>query len=181
MTGTINIALTNLGQYNEGILNFTWLELPASDEEIAEAFDKIQVCHDDVEYYGPCGNPYEEYFITDYECDFLQIGEYENLEELNETAEALEDLMDYEAEIVKALMNDGYDLSEALDKKDDCYYYDNCDTMADVAERYAEETGLLDSIPESLRYYFDFEAYGREMEYEGHWIATDTGYIEVVA
>ena len=48
----MNIALTNLGQYNEGILNFTWLSLPATEEEIAEAFDKIQVSHDDKHYYS---------------------------------------------------------------------------------------------------------------------------------
>jgi len=47
--------------------------------------------------------------------------------------------------------------------------------MTDVAEQYAEETGLLDSIPENLRYYFDFEAYGRDMRIEGTFVFTNNG------
>lgn len=177
---TMSVALTNLGQYNEGILNFTWLELPASDEEIAEAYDKISVSYGDNHHYGSWGQEYEEVFITDYECEFMEVDEYANLEELNEIAETIEGLTESEAEIVEALMNDGYNLEEAIDKKDDCIYWDNCDSMTEVAERYAEETGMLDQIPESLRYYFDFESFGRDLSFDGHWIATDTGYIEVL-
>lgn len=177
----MNVALTNLGQYNEGILNFTWLSLPATDEEIEKAFAEIQVSYNDNHCFDSFGQEYEEFFITDYECDYMEIGEYENLDELNEIAETVEALDSYEMEIVKALMNDGYTLEQALDTKDDCIIYDNCDSMTEVAERYADETGLLDSIPDNLRYYFDFEAFGRDMSFDGHWIATDTGYIEVVA
>jgi hypothetical protein len=117
--GTIKIALTNLGQYNEGLLNFTWLELPATEEEIAEAMKKI-----DIGAKRPDGGVYEEFFITDYECDFLNVGEYDNIDELNETAEALDDLDDYEETIVKALLDDGYTLEDALDQKDDCRLWD---------------------------------------------------------
>lgn len=185
----MKIALTNLGKYNEGILDFVWLSLPATDDQIAAAFDSIQVSHDDTHYYSDgLGHvavtdyygEYEEYFITDYECDFYQVGEYENLESLNEMAETIDGLMDYEMDIVKALINDGYDLEEALDLKDDCMYFPDCDSMADVAEQYCDECGILDQIPENLRYYFDFDAFGRDMALEGHFIATDNGYIEVI-
>lgn len=175
----INIALTNLHQYVCGTLNFTWLALPATAEEIAKAHDAIKVSHDGVNYYDGTGCPMEEAFITDYECDFYNVGEYESIEKLNDMAEKIQALEDHEADIVKALINDGYSLEEALEKYEDCYFYEG-DTMAEVAENYAEETGLLDSIPENLRYYFDFEAYGRDMELEGHWIQTDNGFIEVV-
>ena len=37
----------------------------------------------------------------------------------------------------------------------------------DYAEEYIEETGLLDQIPESLRFYFDTEAFARDMLYGG--------------
>lgn len=185
----MNVALTNLGKYNEGVLDFVWLTLPATDEEIARAFDQIQVSHDDVHYYSnglgqvatnDYYGEYEESFITDYECDYMDISEYANLEELNEIAAEVEDLADYEKDIVKALMNDGYSLEEALDLKDDCVFYSDCNDMTDVAYEYAEQTGLLDQIPEHLQTYFDFEAYGRDLDLEGHWIATDNGYIEVI-
>ena len=174
----INVALTNLHQYTCGTLNFTWLSLPATSEEIATAFDAIQVSHDGVNYFDH-GQIMEEMFITDYECDFYNIGEYENLDRLNEIAEAVADLQGYERDILKALINEGYSLEEALEKKDDCYYYE-ADSMADVAEQLLEETGALDRIPDNLRYYFDYEAYGRDLELDGHWIATDNGFIEVV-
>lgn len=186
---TMSIALTNLGQYNEGILNFTWLELPATDEEITRAFDKISVSHDDTHYYSDgLGHvtsleksigEYEEWFITDYECAFYQIGEYESLEKLNEIAEKLDDMSDYEADIVRALLNEGYTLDEALDKKDDCIYWSDCNDMTDVAYQYVEECDLLHDVPDSLKNYFDYEAFGRDLSYSGHWIATDDGYIEV--
>lgn len=112
----MKIALTNLGKYNEGELIYKWVELPATEEELQAAFEAIGVSDEPDEN----GNYYEEFFITDYECAFYRIGEYDNLEELNEIAETLEALEDYEKDIVKALLNDGYDLKEALDAKDDC-------------------------------------------------------------
>lgn len=184
----MNIALTNLGKYNEGVLDFVWLALPATKEEIAKAFDKIEVSHDDVHYYsnglGQVANndyygEYEEWFITDYECDYLRIGEYDNLEELNEIAETVEDLDDTEQIIVKALLDEGYSLEDALDKKDDCYLYSSCDNMTDVAYQYIEETGILDQIPEHLQSYFDYEAYGRDLSFEGHWVETSEGMLEI--
>lgn len=185
----MKIALTNLGQYNEGVLNFTWLELPATDEEIAKAFDEIQVSHDDIHYYSDgrghvienedvCGE-YEEFFITDYECDFMEIGEYDNLDRLNEIAEEIENLEDYEKTIVKALINDGYSLEDAINKKDDCVLWTGCNDMTDVAYQYIEETGLLDNAGQ-LANYFDYEAYGRDMSFDGHWIETDDGMLEVM-
>ena len=173
----IKIYLTNLGKYNEGELLGEWVELPVSEEELNEIFDRIKICHDDIEYTDECGNPYEEYFITDYETNIsgFSIGEYDNLNKLNEIAETLENLEDYEKEVVEAMMSEGYDLDETLERKDDCMVYYNCNDMTDVAEQYAEKTGLLDSIPENLRYYFDFEAYGRDMGIEGHFVFTDNG------
>lgn len=179
MNTKMSIALTNLGQYNEGILNYVWLDLPATDEELEKAFEKINVSYGDVERYGDCGQLYEEFFITDYECDYMNIGEYENLDRLNEIAEAITDLEDYEQNIVVALMNDGYSLEQALDQKDDCYFHEAY-SMEDIAREYMEETGLLAKIPDDLVDFFDFEAYGEYLENSGHWISTDNGYIEVI-
>lgn len=51
--------------------------------------------------------------------------------------------------------------------------------MTEVAEMYADETGLLYGVPDDLRCYFDFEAYGRDMEINGKFVETDSGYIEI--
>ena len=162
----LNIFITNLGKYNEGELVGEWVELPVSEEELEAVFERIGI-----------NEEYEEHFITDYETDItgLKVGEYDSIEDLNELAETLEDLDEYEREIVEAMISEGYDLEEALEKKDDCMIYHDCNDMTDVAEQYAEETGLLDSIPENLRYYFDFEAYGRDMGIEGTFVFTNNG------
>ena len=167
---TIRAYVTNLGLYNEGYLVGEWVTFPISEEEQGELFERIKI-----------DETHEEIFITDYETDIdIKIGEYTSIDELNEIAEQIEDLDDYEEEIVKALIGNGYSLEDALDKKDDVMYYSGCSTMAEVAEQYADETGLLDSIPENLRYYFDFEAFGRDMSFEGEFIFTDNGCIEVL-
>lgn len=188
MNGVMNVALTNLGKYNQGVLDYVWLSLPATSEAIAEAMDAIQVSHDGIHYLsdgigGIAKNDiygeYEEYFITDYECEFYKVGEYENIDSLNELAEEIENLADYEQDIVKALINEGYSLEEAIEKKDDCILWDDCDSMTDVAYRYIEECDMFNGAPEWITNYFDYEAFGRDLSYDGQWIATENGFIEV--
>ncbi|MBQ6995593.1 MAG: antirestriction protein ArdA [Lachnospiraceae bacterium] len=162
----MRIYLTNLGKYNEGHLIGEWVDLPISNEELQKVLDRIGI-----------NEEYEEYFITDSETDLdgIEIGEYSNLDDLNEMAETLESLDDDEKEVVDAIMSEGYSLEEALKKKDDCIVYCDCSDMEDVAREYAEQTGLPDSIPENLQSYFDFEAYGRDMSYEGTFVFTNNG------
>lgn len=148
--------------------NGKWVDLPATEEELEEAIAYAQT--DDC----------EEVIISDSEG--IDCNEYSNIFEVNERAEQIEELEEYEQEILEALINEGYNFEEALDivQDGDYMYYDNCNDMADVAYQYIEETGLLNDVPEHLRNYFDYEAYGRDMSYEGHFIATDSGYIEVI-
>ena len=170
----IELCLTNLGKYNEGELIFTRLVLPATTEEIYAAYDEIGVAD---------GTMYEEAFISDYETDIngLEIREFANLDDLNELAEELEKLDEYELEAFGAMLDYGLATDEALQKVQDGEYsfYEGCNSMEDVAYQYADETGLLNSIPDDLRCYFDFEAYGRDMDINGHFIETDSGYIEI--
>ena len=159
---TIKAFVTNLGLYNEGILCGEWVTFPITEEEQEGLFERI---HIDEEH--------EEYFMTDYESNidlYNTFGEYVSIDKLNEIAEEIDCLDSWEEEAVTALMNNGYTFKQAMEAKDDVICYRDCSTMADVAEQYAAETGLLDSIPENLRYYFDFEAFGRDMSFEGEYI-----------
>ena len=170
----IEICLTNLGKYNEGELIYSRLVLPATTEEICAAYDEIGVAD---------GTMYEEAFISDYETDIngLSISEYASIDDLNELAEELENFDEYELEAFGAMLEYGYATDEALKKVQDgdYMYYSGCCSMAEVAEQYADETGLLANIPDDLRYYFDFEAYGRDMEINGSFVETESGYIEI--
>ena len=87
----------------------------------------------------------------------------------------MEELDDSDREVIEAMLSEGYTLADAIDKKDDCIIWNDCSNMEDVAREYAEQTGLLNSIPEHLQNYFDFESYGRDMSFEGHFVFTDSG------
>ena len=169
----LRIFITNLGKYNEGELIGEWVALPITEEELEEVYSRIGISDEPNEN----GIYYEETFITDYETDIdgLKVEEYDSIDDLNEMAEELDNLNEYDKEVVNAMLSEGYNLEDAISGKDDCIVYYNCNDMADVAEQYAEETGLLDSIPENLRCYFDFEAYGRDMSFEGQFVFTSNG------
>ena len=161
----MNIYLTNLGKYNEGELIGEWVELPVSHEELQKVFERIGI-----------NEEYEEYFITDYECDFYEVGEYESLDTLNEIAERIEELGEEESEVVKALMSElGYTLNEAINKVNSGNYriYSDCDDMTDIAYQVVEECGYLNNVPDNVARYFDYESFGRDLGIEGTYIFTD--------
>lgn len=162
----LSIYITNLGKYNEGELIGKWINLPISDDDLDEVLEEIGIN----EYY-------EETFITDYESeiDGIKVNEFDSIDELNEMAEMLDDFDKYDIEIVEALISEGYSVEDAIDKKDDVIVWSDCSDMEDVAYQYCEECGILDSIPDNLKSYFDYEAFGRDMSFEGHFIFTNSG------
>jgi len=46
-------------------------------------------------------------------------------------------------------------------------YYVSEGNAQEYAEQYLSDSGLLDQIPENLRYYFDVEAFSRDMQLNG--------------
>lgn len=175
----LRIYLTNLGKYNEGQLIGEWVDLPCTDEELEAVKERIGISDEPDEN----GNYYEEWFITDYESDIqgVEVGEYDNLDELNEFAEELEDLNESQKQALQAFLEDGSNFDEALEGVQNFNYmiYSDCHDMEDVAMEYAEETGLLDSIPENLRYYFDYKAFGRDMDLEGKFYYIDGDMVQI--
>lgn len=173
----LNIFLTNLGKYNEGELIGEWVELPCDDFE--EVLERIGISDEPDEY----GRYYEEYFITDYETDVngLKVGEYDNLDELNELAEAIEE----DPERAEALIYFGYDTPDEIrDHMDDMNYITKTAWESEesaVGYYYAEELCCID-IPENLKNYFDYEAFGRDIMIEGSFYTADSGAIyELIA
>lgn len=54
-------------------------------------------------------------------------------------------------------------------------YHGEFDSWEAMAEEFVEETGMLSEIPENLRYYFDFNAYARDMRLGGD-MCEDNGH-----
>ena len=158
----MNIYITNLGKYNEGFLIGEWVELPVSDEELKEVLKRIGI-----------NEKYEEYFITDYECDFMEIGEYDSINTLNEIAEKIDELNKEEQKIVKALISEQiYTVDEAIEKVNDCDYmmYYDCENMTDVAYQVVEINEYLNNVPDNVARYFDYKAFGRDLQLENTFI-----------
>lgn len=153
------IFLTNLGKYNEGELVGKWVDLPCGDFETE--LKAIGVSDEPDEN----GAYYEEFFITDYENDYnVSVDEYENLDELNDIAERLEGLDEYDQMKLEAYCEAvSNDVLYALDHIDDFYFYANM-TLEDVAAELFDECYSHD-IPDC---YIDYRAFARDLRFDGY-------------
>ena len=173
--------ITNLGKYNEGELVGEWVKFPTTAEEMKEVFKRIGIGQRD-----DFGQPYEEWFITDYDCyvDGLydKLGEYESLDELNYLASKLDEMSDSEYAQFQAGMEMGdhcgslqdiINLTENLD----CYeVYPHIEDYDDLGRYYIEELEVM-QVPEHLQNYIDYEAYGRDVAMDENGSFTDQGYV----
>ena len=173
--------ITNLGKYNEGELVGEWVKFPTTAEELKKVFDRIGIGQKD-----DFGQPYEEWFITDYDCYvgalYDKLGEYENLDELNYLASKLEEMGQGEYAQFQAAMEVGDhsgSLQEIINLTDnlDCYdLYPSIQDYDDLGRYYIEELDAM-QVPEHLRNYIDYEAYGRDVAMDESGDFTDLGYI----
>lgn len=114
------------------------------------------------------GQPVEEFeiqFIDGDNCElFRAIGV--NQANLELWFEHFEDMDDEES--VRAIYLAGYECLAAediLDRLDDVILFEG--TINEYAEDYIESTGLLNEVPESLRYYIDIDAFARDLRIGG--------------
>ena len=173
--------ITNLGKYNEGELVGEWVKFPTTAEEMKEVFKRIGIGQKD-----DFGQPYEEWFITDYDCyvDGLydKLGEYENLDELNYLASKLDEMDQGEYAQFQAGMEMGDhcgSLQEIINLTEnlDCYeIYPNIEDYDDLGRYYIEELDAM-QVPEHLQNYIDYEAYGRDVAMDENGSFTDQGYV----
>ena len=181
--GIFEAFITNLGKYNEGALIGEWVSFPATPEEVKKALEKIGIGAKD-----EFGNVYEEWFITDYNCDVdglaknINFGEYENLDELNYLALKIGELNSYELEKFQAVLEvsdytgsvkDIINLTGNLDKYDIYPDVKNCE---DLGIYYVDELELV-KVPDELRYYIDYESYGRDIALDENGQFTENGYV----
>ena len=173
--------ITNLGKYNEGELVGEWVKFPTTAEELKEVFKRIGIGQRD-----DFGQPYEEWFITDYDCYvdglYSKLGEYENLDELNYLASKLDEMSESEYAQFQAGMEMGDhcgSLQEIINLTEnlDCYeIYPHIEDYDDLGRYYIEELEVM-QVPEHLQNYIDYEAYGRDVAMDENGSFTDQGYV----
>lgn len=170
--------ITNLGKYNEGELVGKWITFPIDEEELNDVYREIGINHED-ENGEEVITGYEEIFFTDWETDFENdFGEYESIERINEIAEALEN---WDAETFAAAC-EVWGVDEVLENTADDYIL-HCDINNDydIGYYWLEESGCYDlNKMGNLRYYIDYEAFGRDIRLESNNGFTSQGWIEYV-
>lgn len=156
--------ITNLGKYNEGCLVGKWIDFPIDEDDFTSELESIGVKENTM---------YEEWFVTDYDCSLFDMydafGEYPNIDDINEVAEALEN---NESEFTALMEVCSYaDALKYLKSKNYTFYEGM--TLEDVAYELVEECYEL---PEIAQRYFDYKAFARDLGYDGY-CETSTGVI----
>lgn len=162
----------NLGKYNEGELVGEWLEFPCTEEEWDACMERIGIGSTD-----EFGQPYEEYFVADYDGGygaFDELGEYPSYEELNEFGEKLKELDNLDDTFgegfVSSLVEEVGDIDEVLDHVDDLIVIEQNsfgDDYQDIAYYYVDAFGDISELGRNtLETYFDYDAFGRDLGFE---------------
>ena len=175
---TLKVYVANLHAYTNGTLQGTWLNLPTSKQEITRTLKSIDI------------TPGMEYAIHDHISEF-SIGEYEQLHHLNIIAEKLTTLTQQEIDVAAAYCNyNGYkttlEIFNVLQQLDEIQYItvpqDSFNRQRNLAYAWLEQ-GMNDILNQELEKdtplsrYFDYEAYGHDLEIEAGYWATDEIFI----
>ena len=148
-TTETRIFLTDLAAYNEGKLIGKWIDLPCDNlnEELQNILQRDN----------------EEYFITDWESDVLEIGEYSDIFLLNAQAEQTELLDESDKKKIKYLIDyNGATFEEAIEIYEDVELYEDMN-MIELAEMFIDETW---EVPEHLVNYIDTDKFAYDLSYD---------------
>ncbi|MFZ5746922.1 MAG: antirestriction protein ArdA [Pseudomonadota bacterium] len=159
------IYVACLAAYNSGYLHGAWIN---ADQEPWAIWEEVRA----MLAASPIIDA-EEHAIHDYEgFAGVQIGECEGLEEVSNIAQFLREFGPLGAAVLNYLDCDLDEAREALAER-----YLGChDCLADYVQELTEETTR---IPQSLRYYIDWQAMARDAELSGDLFTICTGMEQV--
>ena len=176
MASLFEAYITNLGKYNEGELVGKTLKFPTTPQEVQALLKDI----------GVDGIRYEEFFITSFDGDVLglydHLGEYENLDELNHLACLLSELDQGELETLEAVLDSGNHCRTVQDlinltQNLDCYdFYPGVTDEETLGRIYVDDMEALE-VPEDVKPYFDYAAYGRDASINENGHFAPGGYV----
>ena len=158
------IYVACLAAYNNGRLHGCWIDTT----------DPHEVWQQVREMLAASPEPdAEEWAIHDYEgFDGCRISEWASFDAVCELADFIEE---HGALGAKLYSQFGDDLEQARAAFED--YAGEYRSAADFAEELHDETGT--AIPESLKYYIDWQALARDMALNGEIMVFQTGFDEV--
>ncbi len=163
-TGTARLYVGTYAKYNNGSIEGKWLDL--EDYPDPESF--LEACK---QLHKDESDP--ELMFQDFEG--FPKGMYSescNSDDLQKIYEWLE--LDEDERELLGVYRDNIDEDGTLEDAQDAYS-GTIDTVDGWAEDYIESTGALESMPENLRYYFDYEKFARDAESGGTTFAHHNG------
>jgi antirestriction protein len=150
---TARIYVGTYGKYNSGSIKGAWLDL--EDYSNREAF--LEAC---AELHKDERDP--ELMFQDYES--FPKAFYSESHVPAELWDWLE--LDSDDRGLLEVYQEHVDQNGTIEQAREAFA-GKADTKADWAAEYLEETGGLESVPEHLANYIDFESYARDMQYSG--------------
>lgn len=165
------IYVACLASYNNGVLHGRWIDcdgMTADDlqEEVNEMLQESNVPNA------------EEYAIHDHEGFGDLLSEHSPLSEVERLCDTFERLEEENipAELFTAWCEEtGLEFSEENIETYTEAYAGWGSSLADWAANHAEETGLADEVPESLRYYICWHDYAHDLQYAGDILTIEHG------
>lgn len=161
-----------LASYNHGILFGKWIDATQDEDEI---LDEIKAMLNASPSYGA-----EEWAIHDYQnFESFKVGEYSNLGEISTVANLI---ASYESEesgkgAVFTDLIDEYGIDQAQEILDNnllgCFESEN-----DFIYSYVDDTCLLDGCSKTVKEYFDYESFLRDLKLNGDIFVVSKGYRE---
>lgn len=149
MNTTPRIYVGTYGKYNDGSIKGAWLDLEDYNDSdgFYEACRELHADEADPEFMfqdweGVPGGLVSESSLDDGVWEWIELDEADR-------------------DMVAAYRVGGDEYTSTEDIRD-CFQ-GTADSERDYAEQYADATGMLDSIPEDLRWYFDFDAFARDL------------------
>ena len=169
--GRLKMFLTNLGEYVNGCLIGEWVKLPVPNDKLKDILTRIGI------------DERNEYFITDYETTLtnLEISEYASIAELNELAERIEGLSDYDYDKLGSVLECESsmriaDILEVIDALDDFVLLTDISTEEELGDYYLDD--IFYGIPDTVLRYIDTQRLGRDIHLEnGNGTFTSYGYL----
>jgi len=164
----LNIFVNTWGNYNtNGADGGEWITLPMDPDELEEVLENIAAA---------MGDNDPEWAIHDYEweseIELGDVNEMDSIEEWNERCQEAADLDEWEAEEIAAAIEAwDYTFAEALDRQQRGYFtFYRGQDLEEVAEELINECY---DLPEFALRYFDYEAFARDLSFDGY---TETTY-----
>lgn len=162
---TPRVYVGTYAKYNNGDISGEWVDL----DDFVDKDDFLEKC---AEIHSDETDP--EFMFQDYEnFPSEYYGESGLKDEIWDYISKIKE-PGVDKDIVDAVLENG----GTLEQVDDVQFYPNAFSMTDVAEQYVDEIGGLEVLgQDTLERYFDHEAFGRDMEFDGTWVSVNGGML----